>query len=204
MPIMFITNLSVSASLVLLTIVACIGATPLSSDISSPLHGQLLATRGLNAMLTGRRPNDPLQKRRLHMRRANPEQMQRDIQRIQKDITDTDTRLTALEKKALPNLTSAQSTALNADIEKIILINQKSNERCGKIAKAFPNNADVTAAIKTMNEQSQKFGAALAQSKRPVGASATDLPANLKIVRDLLSPITDARNVLIKIAQGAQ
>ncbi|KAI9627737.1 hypothetical protein KEM48_012066 [Puccinia striiformis f. sp. tritici PST-130] len=177
---MFITNLSVSASLVLLTIVACIGATPLSSDISSPLHGQLLATRGLNAMLT------------------------EDIQRIQKDITDTDTRLTALEKKALPNLTSAQSTALNADIEKIILINQKSNERCGKIAKAFPNNADVTAAIKTMNEQSQKFGAALAQSKRPVGASATDLPANLKIVRDLLSPITDARNVLIKIAQGAQ
>ncbi|POV94801.1 hypothetical protein PSHT_16020 [Puccinia striiformis] len=189
MPIMFITNLSVSASLVLLTIVACIGATPVD---------------GLNAMLTGRRPNDPLQKRRLHMRRANPEQMQRDIQRIQKDITDTDTRLTALEKKALPNLTSAQSTALNADIEKIILINQKSNERCGKIAKAFPNNADVTAAIKTMNEQSQKFGAALAQSKRPVGASATDLPANLKIVRDLLSPITDARNVLIKIAQGAQ
>ncbi|KAI9617581.1 hypothetical protein H4Q26_012879 [Puccinia striiformis f. sp. tritici PST-130] len=154
---MFITNFSVSASLVLFTIVACIGATPLSSDISSPLHGQLLATR-----------------------------------------------LTALEKKALPNLTSAQSTALNADIEKIILINQKSNERCGKIAKAFPNNADVTAAINTMNEQSQKFGAALAQSKRPVGASATDLPANLKIVRDLLSPITDARNVLIKIAQGAQ
>ncbi|KAI7944321.1 hypothetical protein MJO28_011849 [Puccinia striiformis f. sp. tritici] len=188
---MFITKFSVRASMTFFAMLTYIGANPLPSEVSSPSDGQLLTTRGLTPVLIGGSSDGPLQKRGSHIRRAITDQMTKDIETIKTDMPRETRMLTDLEKTTFAKLTKDQSTALNGGIEAIIAVHQKMNDLCQKIADAFPKNADTTKAMGTIKEQGRNFGYALAQSKRPVGGSSKDLPANLKIVRGFLPPITD-------------
>ncbi|POV96205.1 hypothetical protein PSHT_15278 [Puccinia striiformis] len=194
---MFITKFSVRASMTFFAMLTYIGANPLPSEVSSPSDGQLLTTRGLTPVLIGGSSDGPLQKRGSHIRRAITDQMTKDIETIKTDMPRETRMLTDLEKTTFAKLTKDQSTALNGGIEAIIAVVTSKDERpLPKIADAFPKNADATKAMarsKSKEEISGKLSHlyALAQSKRPVGGSSKDLPANLKIVRGFLPPITD-------------
>ncbi|POW04357.1 hypothetical protein PSTT_10444, partial [Puccinia striiformis] len=124
------------------------------------------------------------------------------IQMIQKDMWKIDNKLTIIEKYALPNLSYSKSSNLNEEIENTIQHSNHADGRCQRIVDTFPNSAAAADAMRTILQYGQAFGTALAQSKRPVGGDATDLPANLNTVRGYLRTINAARNTLIGVAQS--
>ncbi|KAH9450668.1 hypothetical protein Pst134EA_017276 [Puccinia striiformis f. sp. tritici] len=170
---MFITKFSVSVTFAVLSLLTSMGASPI---IDGP---------SINARSAG-----------------ISQRMQEAIQMIQKDMWKIDNKLTIIEKYALPNLSYSKSSNLNEEIENTIQHSNHADGRCQRIVDTFPNSAAAADAMRTILQYGQAFGTALAQSKRPVGGDATDLPANLNTVRGYLRTINAARNTLIGVAQS--
>ncbi|KAH9450667.1 hypothetical protein Pst134EB_018193 [Puccinia striiformis f. sp. tritici] len=177
---MFIAKFSVSVTLTILSLWTYIGASPLVGSSDSPSDAQRLqpGSAGIS------------------------QRMQEAVDMIQKDMWKIDNKLTIIEKYALPNLSESKSSNLNEEIENIIQHSNHADGRCQRIVDTFPNNAAAADAMRTIVQYEQNFGTALAQLKRPVGGDATDLPANLNIVRGYLKTINAARNTLIGVAQS--